>query len=478
MRFQFLIVFVFGSIAGFAQSGYKIDFKIKGLKDSTIYLGFYQTETKWIRDTARVNKEGAFFFDNKKSLDHGTYFLILDTKKEKLQLFDIMISADQHFSMETSTENFNLKMKVTGDEDNRIFFENIAFNAERQKEAEPFIKVLRDSTQKEDQKKEARESFKKISAKVFSFQNNIIAKYPKSNTARLFKASKEIEIPPAPKNANGSIDSSFQFRYYREHYFDFFDLADDANIRMPRPYYRDKVYDYLDRLFIPHPDTITKAIEKLVAKVKSNKNAYRYLVWTCISHYQTPKIMGLDEVYVNLVDKYLATGEMDYWLDSSSKKSTIDYANKVRLAMIGRTAPNLVMQDENLQARSMYDIKSKYTILFIFAPDCGHCREESPKLVDFYNKNKAKLNLEIYAVSSDTSMQKMKDYIKEMKMPFITVNGPRSFNKTHFRQIYFSETTPSLYIIDEKKKIIARKLNVEDLPDFFEKHEKFLKNQP
>jgi peroxiredoxin len=477
MRINFLVVLVLASIASLAQPGYKLDFKIKGLKDTTVYLGYYLMENTLIRDTARVDKNGSFSYDGKKNLDPGTYFLVLDTKKDKLKLFDFMMSADQQFALETSTEDYNLNMKATGDEDNRVFFENIAFSAERQKEAEPYIKVLRDSTLKEDQKKEAREGFKKISAKVFAHQNELIAKYPTSNTARLFKATKELEIPDPPKKADGSIDSSFQFRYYRDHYFDNFNLADDANLRMPRPFYRDKVYDYLDRLFVQNPDSLTKAIEKLVAKAKPNKETYKYLTWICIGHYQSPKIMGLDEVYVNLVDKYLVSGEMDYWLDGSTKKSVVDFASKVRLAMIGRTAPNLMMQDQNMHPRSMYDIKNKYTILFIFDPDCGHCREESPKLVDFYNKNKVKLNLEVFAVSADTSMQKMKDYIKEMKMPFITVNGPRSYNKTHFQQLYYSETTPSLYIIDEKKKIIARKLNVEDLPDFFEKHEKFLKKQ-
>jgi peroxiredoxin len=477
MRFNFLIVFVLAALASMAQSGYKLDFKIKGLKDTTVYLGYYLIENNYIRDTARVDKNGAFTFDGKKNLDHGTYFLVLDSKKDRIRLFDFMMSADQQFAMETNTEDYNLKMKVTGDEDNRLFFENIAFSAERQKEAEPFIKILRDTTLKEDKKKEAREGFKNISKKVFARQNELIAKYPTSNTARLFKATKELEIPDPPKKADGTIDSSFQFRYYRDHYFDNFNLADDANLRMPRPFYRDKIYDYLDRLVVPNPDSLTKAIEKLVAKAKPNKETYKYLVWICMGHFQNSKIMGLDEVYVNLVDKYIANGEMDYWLDQSTKKSIVDIAGKVRLAMIGRPAPNLLMQDQNLEPRSMYDIKSKYTILFYFKPDCGHCREEAPKLVDFIAKNKTKFNLELFAVSSDTSMQKMKDFTKEMKLPGIVVNGPRSYNKTHFQQLYYSETTPSLYIIDDKKKIIARHLGVENLPDFFEKHERFIKSK-
>jgi len=75
-------------------------------------------------------------------------------------------------------------------------------------------------------------------------------------------------------------------------------------------------------------------------------------------------------------------------------------------------------------------------------------------------------------------MKKMRDFAKEMKTTWTTVNGPRTYLKQTYNQLYFSETTPSLYIIDEKKKIIARKLGVADLPDFFEKHERFSKKQP
>lgn len=399
------------------------------------------------------------------------------TGKEKLPV-EFVVGDDQHFTIETSTDDFVANMKVTGDEDNKLFLDQMLFNSARHKEAEPFIKVLRDSTLKEDQKKSAREGFNKISDKVTAYQKGVIEKYPNTVTAKLFKANMEITIPDPPKKADGSIDSTFQFRYYRDHFFDNMDVGDETNIHMPRPYYRDKVYDYLDRLFIQHPDSVTKAIDKIVSKAKKNQETYKYMVWITLGHYQTPKIMGLDEVYVNIVDKYFATGEMDFWIDPVTKRNMIDYANKVRRAMIGRTGPNLMMQDQNGQPKSMYDIKKKYTILYIFDPDCGHCREESPKLVTFYNNNKDKFSIEVFAVSADTSMKKMRDYIKEMKMPWITVNGPRTYLKQHYSELYFSETTPSLYILDDKKKVIARKLSVEALPEFFEKHEKFLKKQP
>lgn len=473
--FSGLLFFCLCILSAHAQSGYKIDFKVTGLADTTLFLGFFYGENTLLKDTARANSQGNFYFDNAKSLAQGTYFLVLQNGKEKAKLLDFVVGSDQHFKLETSTADYIGQMKVTGDEDNLLFFQNMAFNAERQKEAEPFIKTLQDSTLTPEQKKDARAEFQKISAKVFAYQDDIVANHPNTVTSKIFKATKEVQVPDPPKKADGTIDSSFQFHYYRDHYFDYFDLADDANIRMPRPFYRDKVFDYLDRLFIQHPDTITKAIAKLVDKVKGNQETYKYLVWICIGHYQTPKIMGLDEVYVNLVDKYFKSGAMDFWIDPKTKENLIDYANKVRLAMIGRTAPNLMMQDQNLQPKSLYDIKKNYTIVFFFDPDCGHCREETPTLVEFYNKNKLKYNFEVYAVSLDTSMKKMRDFAKEMKTNWITVNGPRTYIKTPYNQLYFAETTPTIYIIDEKKKVIARKLSVADLPDFFEKHEKMTK---
>jgi peroxiredoxin len=165
---------------------------------------------------------------------------------------------------------------------------------------------------------------------------------------------------------------------------------------------------------------------------------------------------------------------MDYWASASIKKSLKDYAEKLRPSLVGKTGANLIMQDQNLQSRSMYDIKNKYTILFIFDPDCGHCREETPKLVEFYNKSHTKLDFEVFAVSSDTSMVKMKNFIKEFKTPWITVNGPRSYLPQHYSHFYHSDTTPALYILDNKRKIIAKKLPVKQLEDFFTKHEKFL----
>jgi len=464
------LVLVAMTISAQAQTGYKIDIVVSGLRDTTAFLGYYYGEQAFLRDTARVGPKGAFVFDGAKPLSPGIYFVALD----KTPIFDLVISGDQFFSLRTVKTDYVGAMKVTGDLDNELFYQNMAFNKARNDEAEPHIKILKDSTLTEDQKASARAAFKRINETVLAHQKDVIAKHPATFTARILKSQQAIDVPEPPVKSDGQIDSAFQFRYYKTHFFDHFNLADEALIRMPKPVYRDKVYDYLDRLVPQQRDSLFKEIRYLANLAKANPETYKYLVFQCLLHYQQPKIMGLDEVFVDLYDTYYASGEMDFWATKEIKKSLKDYADKIRLNMMGKVAPDLKMQDSNLQPRSLYDLKKRYTIIYFFDPECGHCKTETPRLVEFYNKNKLKYDLDVFAVSIDTSMAKMRHFIKEMKTPWVTVNGPRTYVGP-YSKLYWVDTTPTVYIIDEKKKIIARKLPVENFENFFSHYEKFMR---
>lgn len=475
MRNHIFLLLSICSMAAYAQSksGYNLRFRIDGLQDTTVYLGYYYGESTFVRDTARVNKQGQFAFDGKQALPQGVYFVVLN----KTRLFDMVIGHNQYFSIETKADDYVRHAVITGDEDNTLFFDNMRYNMERNKEADPFIKILQDTTLKDEAKKSAaREGFSKVNEKVMAHQLSLIEKYPSTMTARLLKTLRRVDIPDPPKKEDGSIDSTFQLRYYREHFFDYFDLSDDALIRLPQPIYSQKVSEYLDKLYAPQVDTLKKAIQGLVARARKNPETYKFMVWTLTLKYQSPEIMGLDELFVYLNDTYYASGEMNYWVNEKMKKNLKDHADNLRKSLIGRTAPNLIMQDANLQPRSMHSLKSRYTIVYFFDPDCGQCKIETPKLVSFYSKNKARFDVEVFAVSSDTSMKKMRDYIKEMNMKWITVNGPRTYVGS-YHDLYDAQTTPTLYILDEKKKIIGKKIPSEKLEDFLTNYENFQKRK-
>ena len=250
-----------------AQPGYHIDFNVSGLRDTTAYLGYFLQEKTYVKDTAEVDNTGAFSFVGGQPLPEGLYFLVIN----KSRLFDFVIGKDQQFSIATSLTDYN-NLKVNGDEDNASFFENMRLIVDAGKEAEPFLTILRDSTQSDEHKQKARTTFDEINKRVMARQQAIIEKDPTAVTARLLKMNKPVQIPDPPVKPNGQIDSTFQLRYYREHYFDNFGLSDDALLRLPKVFYWEKVQDYLTRLYAQHPDTVTNAIHALVNVAKTNKD--------------------------------------------------------------------------------------------------------------------------------------------------------------------------------------------------------------
>ncbi|UII32537.1 redoxin domain-containing protein [Fulvivirga ulvae] len=464
-KFLFYILFILigGSLS--AQKGYELKFKIEGLADTTVYLGNFFGESTYVKDTAHVNKDGEFVFTGKKALEEGVYFIVLN----KTRLFDILISTDQQFAMQTTHPEYVSHMKVAGDVENEVFFANLLYNSARNEEAQPYVQVLRDSTSSEASRSVARAELEKLNKKVMTHQDQLISKHPKSLLSRILTANKKIDVPEAPILDNGVIDSTFSYRYYKDHYWDNFDLADPAMIRLSEPIYRKRVEDYLDKLLIQHPDTLTKAINRLAQIARANQDTYKYFTWTVTIKYQNPEIMGLDEVFVNIYDSYFASGEMDYWANDQLKKNLKERADQLRLSLIGMKAPNLIMLDEALQAKSLYDLKNKYTVIYFYDPDCGHCKKETPKLKKFTEETS--FDISVFAVSADTSMTKMKDYIRDMHLePWVTVNGPRTYTE-HYQKLYDALTTPTIYVLDEKKKIIAKKVPAEKLEDFLTRYE-------
>lgn len=459
----FLFTALFHFSSGQAQQGYDLKFKINGLRDTTIFLGYYYGESTFVKDTAAINSNGEFRFAKDEPLEHGVYFLVLGRSK----LFDIAAGKDQAFSILTNTTDYIMNMTVEGDLENQLFLENARFNFERNQEAGPWIAQVKDSTLSEEKRQQAREKLQEVDKQVRTYQDKIIEQYPETIITRIFKANKRIDVPDPPVLENGKPDSSFSYRYYRTHYWDYFDLADEAMIRMPSPFYQQKVNDYLDKLLLQQTDTIMSAIKTLAQVAKKNQETYKYFIWTVTTKYQNPEIMGLDEVFVKLYDQYFATGEMDYWANASLKKNLKERADQLRRSLIGSKAPNLIMQDRALNPRALHDISKKYTVIYFFDPDCGFCKKETPRLKEFYENTQH--DVEVYAVSADTSMTKMAQYIDDNQLKWVSVNGPRSYVGS-YQKLYDAATTPTIYILDEKKKIIAKKLRAEQLQGFLDNH--------
>lgn len=441
--------------------GYQIRFKVKGLKDTTCMIGNYYGNNTYVSDTLRVDKNGSFTYKAPPETGRGLYMVILSEKK----YFEFVLNDDKKFSIETDISDLQGKISISGSQDNTLFYDYLKKTTE-QYAAMQTIETRYANPKTHNDTLLVRQKIDSLNKGLVAYKNDLAAKYPNSFIALLINAMREPDVPEAPLLPNGRKDSLFQFRYYFNHYWDGTDFTDDRYLRTPVFY--NKLKKYYDNVVVQTPDSVIAAVDRLIERSRPNEEMFKYMLWFATYHYESSEIMGFDKVFVHLVDKYYATGQAT-WVNKTVQESLIRKANRIRPLLIGSPAPNMVMMDTLGRLVSLYNLDFDYIIVLFWDPECGHCEKEIPKLKEFYDQNHNRLNLEVYAVCSDSSLVKMKKSIIKKGTTWINVNGPRRLTGNYHDE-YDVATTPVIYILNRKKEIIAKQIRTDMIEQFFKNY--------
>jgi peroxiredoxin len=457
--------FILQSATAQAQPGYDIKIKVRGVSDSLCYLANYFGEKQYIRDSSKADKEGNFSFKGATALEGGIYMIVVPGRR----YFEILVDRQQHFSIETDDNNLVEALKVKGSPDNEAFYTYLRFIGQKSKEIEP-LRAEYDAVKNDPVKaEEVKKKMMVIDSAVFKFREQFMIDNKDVFISKVFKASEDVKAPEAPLKADGTRDSLYVFYYYKQHFFDNIDLQDDRLLRTP--VFHPKLETYMTKMTIQIADSINKEADWLIAQLKPGSEMFKYVVWWITNHYETAKIMGLDAVFVHMVDNYY-TKEKAFWVDDTQLYKIQDRAKILKPLLLGTKCKNLVLTDSLGKQHSLYDVKAKYTVLYFWDPDCGHCQTATPHLKEVYDKYRAK-GLKVYAVCTEVEMDKWKKFIKEKNLDWINVADPQIRN--NFRHDFDITTTPQIFLLDEDKIIRAKKIEVDVLDDILKSN--FEENQ-
>jgi thiol-disulfide isomerase/thioredoxin len=457
-----LILLLLPVILFASPEGYVIKFRVKGLKDTTALIANYFLNGTYVKDTLKIDASGRFTFKAKDDLPKGIYLVVMTDKN----YFEFIVNNDKKFSMETDKLDPADNMVVTGSPENQLFYEYLKYNKDKFNEIKAFQDSQKGKADKKDSAKLVNDKIKAVNEELIKYKLNIVAEHPDSFVAFLINAMKEPDVPEAPTLPNGRKDSTFAYRYYKDHFWDGTNFTDDRLLRTPVFYNRlKKYYDYA---LIQNPDSIIAASDQIIEKSRPNSDMFKYMVWFVTNHYENSEIMGFDKIFVHVAEKYYVTGQVD-WSNQTVLQNIIKKALKMKPLLIGQIAPNMVMMDTNSQLISMHNIDAKFLLLLFWDPDCGHCEKEIPKIKEFYEANKDKNGLRVFAVCSDTSMEKWKSAIRKKSMNWINVDGPRTLTGD-YHELYDISTTPVIYFLNSRKEIIAKGLEADQLAIFLKNY--------
>ena len=405
-------------------------------------------------DSTQMLSNGAAIFERDSLYKEGYVYVLLPSGIS----FPLLLDKDQVFNVTSDINDIIQNMKIEGSLDNQLLYENAHFEAKHQEK----IKILTLKKDKLDPNDELRlelqTTIDSLAVDRMNTLNSTFNKYPNSFYVS-FKSSGQNPIITYPRKANGDLDTSLQTFLYRTQFWNNVNFSDDRLLRTP--VISNKLKVYMTQLTAQNPDSINASADMLIKRVNEYPEYYRYFVnWITLKYEPTKStLMDPEAVYVHMIQNYY-TEEKATW----STKFEIDYfqkkASEMKPSLVGKKGPNVEAKDIHGNIQSIAQLKAPYVVVFMYSPDCDHCIEETPKMVELYKKIKTE-GVEFFSIALDTNPEEWKAFVLKNGMDvFPNVYDPT--NKAIYKK-YYVDITPEIYILNPDRTIIGKNLNPDQI---------------
>ncbi len=467
------IVFVFAvltSLTSFAQ-GYQLTLKAPGYKDGITYLTYYMGSNFNVADSAAIGSNGVAVFKGAAKLPPGIYSIFFPGKTLRTEF---LIGNEQIITVTADTSDLVKKTNVVGSKENILYDQYQKFAASKGKYMQQERRNYMAAVTTEDSLLHEK-NYSVANDELNTYREGIIKNQPSSMMAALLNAMKEpVYAYKNPTNRQDSIDN---YTEYKKHYWDGITFMDDRIIRTP--FFLKKMERYYREVISPEPDSIIKDIDYKLLLARSAPEMYKFLLNWVTDEFINPKYMGQDAVFVHLFNQYHSKG-VSSWLKEKEMEAISRRAYMLMSNLLGEKAAELEMLDTADKSTTLYSINADYTIVCFWDPNCGHCKEEVPRIDSLYRASWKNHNVKIFAVltpenKKDTKPEWLK-FINEHNLSNWThvyktlamEDADFAAQKPSFRQLYDITSTPTIYLLDKEKRIIGKKLTALQLHDLLE----------
>ena len=453
-----------------AQS-YKVTLQAPQYKSGIAYLTYHMGKNLNIEDSAAVSNSGIAIFQAKRKLQPGIYAMVLPGKSK---LVDFFVDKEQVIKVKIDTTDLLNKTVITGSKENILFEQYQKTMATKGKQWEAERTAYSQSKTKQDSLLHEA-NYNKLNKDLNEYRENIIKTQPQSMLTAVLSAMKEPPLlNPNPKDRNDSLQNYY---YYKTHYWDGVTFMDDRILRSP--FFLPKFEKYYREIIVQHPDSIIKEADYQLLLARSSPEMYKFLLNWLTDEYINPKYMGQDAVFVHLFEKYHSKG-LTSWLNEKQMETISRRAYMLMANLIGAKAGDLEMLDTSGKAATLYNVEADYIVVCFWDPNCGHCKEEVPRLDSIYKASWKQHGVKMYGVLSADSKEDVrtvwKQYIREHDLgDWINVyqskemeEAEKASQKPSYRQLYDVTMTPTLFLLDKEKRIIGKKLTWQQLDELMQ----------
>ncbi len=205
--------------------------------------------------------------------------------------------------------------------------------------------------------------------------------------------------------------------------------------------------------------TIYKEIDPLFNRVSDlkDKELYRNVFMTLFDKMLYAENDSLKEAAIFIAQRYI-TSHPELWWDKSYPQEWVPkMVERIQKNKIGSIANDMVLINKKGKQIKLSSVSSKYTVLFFVDPNCSICKPFSLELKQIY-KSLKKRGATVISINSGRDSIKFFENNKKNNYPWLCLN-PKDSGHYELFEKFETEQVPMIYLLDNNRRIIAKKIN-------------------
>ena len=456
MRSTTLICVLLLAKYGFSQNSLHIPVTIDGYTAGYVKLIGMYGDQNYIVDSFQIQGNGQVVLTKDTLLHQGLYYLLLPDYKN----FSFLLDRHQSFSISTNRTSLIGNLKAQNNLCNKLYFESL----QHQEKLDSLQKVIQKNPL---HKAEAEALYDRINNLKTEHLDYCLKHYP-DNFYTLFKKAGQNPVFVEMRKKNGDVDTFTQLQHYRMHFWENVDFSDNRLLRTP--VITNKLRRFIKELTPQQPDSIIVQADYIIKKVLPYKDMFSFISNWIALQYQPTKtsVMDGEAVFVHIIDTYFDEKTAD-WFQPGELEKLKKKTSEMRASLLNKKGPNVVSNAPDGSKKSIYEITAPYIIVYMYTPNCEHCKAETPKLRQFYQEWKGQ-GVEVFAIVIETTYDDWLQYIeKNLISDWVNVYDPT--NASIYAK-YYVDVTPEMYVLNPERIIIGKNLNAGQLQTIIERDRK------
>jgi peroxiredoxin len=457
---SFFLLVLFLPLLVFGQN-FRLEVELNSAAGKEVFLANYYLGNIYAKDTIRLDEQGRGVFSADSLLPQGLYKIYLDENNH----FDFLLGNDQQLSIKNTTFSSS-SVQATGSEETEAFFAYTGSLGNLQQKSAEIRKQM--ETASSEEKVQLQKELAGLTSQLHNYwdklendlPNSFLAKFVKSN----YVPTLDVSSLPGEVQNNDSLLLLARFYHQQRHFWDNFDYTDERFLYTP--FFKQKLETWFTKVLYQNYDSVKVPVFRFIEEVKPHPRIFQFATSYFLNSAINSNIMGMDALFVDIAKKYYLSGEA-FWASDESLEKIRDNVLFLEHNLIGKTAPDLTLENFDGEYINLHQINAKYTLVLIYEPNCSHCNVFVPRLyADVYQIFKDK-GLEVFAIYSMDNKAEWTEFLSEHNM-FDWINVWDEHHVSRFKILYDGRKTPGIYVLDENKKIIAKKMAVEQVKQLLE----------